>query len=234
MALCPHCKAALSTSPPVRYCPRCFLALTWSGATPQPNLPAVNAGATLLWVDLRRERMPGMKDGNFDVGSSVKITQQAGGLGVQLAGGKAFESAVPFLRRRDHCARALFTAVDPAITFEVVVRRDTAGEAATQVALAVSPQRQAARILRITSGATKTIATPLTDWQKDPRMTVGQPVECELRALGPTLEARLYDRVIARVHEPRLGVGWPGVRIEAEANAGRAIWTGFDVREVAP
>lgn len=176
-----------------------------------------------------------MKEGDFTVGTSVRVSQHGLGLGVELQAGRAFESAVPFVRRRDHCARASFIAYDPSIVFQVVARRDSVGEASTQYALSVSPGRRAFRVLRVTSGPTKSGATPLLDWRPCQRMGgVGELVDCELRALGATLEARVGGEVVARVHEPRLGVGWPGARIEAEGAAGRAVWASFEVREVAP
>lgn len=229
---CPHCHGPLSTAPPSRYCARCFLAVHWTSEGPQPWLPDVKAGETLLRVDFRHERLPGMDTGDISSDGNTRMTPHAFGLGMELRGGGFFEADIPFLRRRDLCARTTFIVYDPSISLQVMLRRDNVGLGCTQYALAVSPARQAACIFRVTSTLAARIATMLVDWQRHPAIGFGHPIECELRAQGATLEARIGGDVLTRVHEPRLGIGCPGVRIEPGGAPVRLVWIGFEVREV--
>lgn len=231
MVPCSHCKQPLENG--AAYCPRCFLAVRWQGDRALPWIPEVPIGHPIMRLDLRHERPPGMKEGDLDLDNGVKMRSHPSGLHFEVPAGKAFESSIPFLRRRDQIARASFVALDPSTIFQVVVRRDNAGEASTQVGLSVCSGDRKARILRMTSGPKLSKATSLSEWTAHPGIgPVGQPTDIELRAFGPTLEAWIGGQLLARLHEPRLGVGWPGVRIEARGAPARAIWLGFEAREV--
>lgn len=173
-----------------------------------------------------------METGEISRGGDTRMTQHPLGLGLEIGRDGVFVSDVPYLRRRDLCARATFIAYDPSIMFQVLLRRDTVGLASTHYALALSIARQAGCIIRVTSTHVATHATLLIDWQRHPAIGMGHPVECELRAQGATLEARIAGHVLARVHEPRLGIGCPALRVEADDAPGRAVCVGFEIREV--
>jgi hypothetical protein len=187
----------------------------------------------LLRVDFRRERMPGMETGEYAYGDRMRMSRHVSGLGLELPPDFSYRANVPYLRGRDLCARATFIAYDPSIHVGVMLRYDEVGLSSTHYSVSVDPARQAATILRVSAAPGLAIGSMLVGWQRHPAIALHQPIECELRAQGATLEARVAGHVIARVHAPRLGIGDPGLKVGASDGPGRAVCMGFEVREVA-
>jgi hypothetical protein len=228
---CPYCKAALHGSE--RHCPYCRLVVSFDGGRARPIYPQIRPGNILCTLDLTRETVPGMSLTGKALSESVHFAPSPSGVMVTLAEHKSFESALPFVRRRDVCARARFQALDPSIVFHLVTRKEAVGEGSSQYAFAVSILKQSVRFERLISSAKKSTVSVIVDWQKHAAIVPGAAVDVELRALGPTLEGLVFGERVFITHEPTLGVGYPGIRITASGAPGRAAWTGFEVREVA-
>src|SRR6185436_19304880 len=104
-SFCSWCRAPLA--PGAHFCARCLLAVRWEGHRAVPVLPEVRAGNVLLRLNLVNERPPGL-DEQGAVANGSRWSPHASGMGIEMPGGKAFDSQVPFLRRRDLCVRAGF------------------------------------------------------------------------------------------------------------------------------
>jgi len=102
---------------------------------------------------------------------------------------EAFQSSVPFIRRRDLCVRASFCALDPSIHLQITARCEHVGVASSQYALIVNPARQASRAHahRVERKGKHGVDRDRLD-SAPGDCPVGSPNDMELRVLGPTLE----------------------------------------------
>jgi hypothetical protein len=230
---CPACKAQVEPGQP--YCRCCRVVLRFESGKAFAVHPPIRPGAVLMTLDLSRERPPGMATGEKELPNGVKYGHHPSGLRIDIPVAKAFESSIPFLRRRDMCVRASLVALDPSAHLQLTARRENIGEASSQYALIVSPVRQAARLVRIVSSVKASTQSIVVDWLTHQAIApVGSANDMELRVLGPTIEGLVGGQRIFVTHEPTLGVGYPGVRFEAIGQPAHALWLGFEVREVAP
>jgi hypothetical protein len=194
--------------------------------------PNVTAGAFIASYDLAVSRPLGVGREDFTFPSGIRGTGKPDGLLVEVPAKKAFTATFPIVRRRDMCIRANFVALNPSVEFSLVLRSDTCGKASTQYTLAFRPGARTTRLTRLASSPDLSVSTALTAWQATDFAPVGQANDVEFRAFGTTLEGLVMGRRIVVVHDPTLGVGAPGIRIEASDGPARCLWRGLELREV--
>ncbi len=212
---CDYCKATLPLAAP--RCPYCLMAYAQTPSGPKPLLPPVRPGGIVSSLDLGMEPAPNM--GKFDVtqpgGSST--TRVQGGTLVHVAPGKSLTLSESRVRLRDGCIRAQMVALDHGAQIAVVARQERIGDISTQYTFEVLPSRKKVRITRTVSSPKQASGTNLLDWKECPAVgAVGQPSVLELRVMGPTLEAWVNGAGPFSVHDPVLGTGIFGVRLEHE------------------
>ena len=232
MFACPACKSALDPNAP--YCRSCALAVRFEAGRVIPIYPSVQPGEVVMSHDLAQSRPHGMKNEDFVIKDMCRVTRRPEGVELAVEAGKAYECSFLFARRRDACVRASFVALDPSAIFQLVLRRESLGDAAFQYALSAWPGRRQMRLVRSVTSAIKSVALPLVDWQSVPALLPpGQLNDVEFRAFGSTLEGLLQGQRVLIFHDPVLGIGMPGVRVEALESPGRCTWRGIEVRAVA-
>ncbi|HEY8072819.1 MAG TPA: hypothetical protein VIF62_01885 [Labilithrix sp.] len=232
MLACPACATPIEQGSHV--CSGCGLFVRIEGGRATPVYPDVRPGAVLASHDLVRTRPPGMNRGTRTLENGVRVSEVAEGLALELPGGQAFRSGISLVRRRDVCVRANFVASDPSVRFSLVARCELMGKATTHYSLIFDMGKLLVRLERVIASPKITIATPLTEWRPAAGLLpVGQPNDVELRAFGATLEGLVSGRRVLVFHDPVLGVGYPGIRVEAIGAAGRCLWRGLEIREVA-
>lgn len=231
---CPVCSAPVEGRP--TRCDECQVAFEWVGSELRAKHPFIKPGDPLLFFDLTRHPLPGQTQmtGSLTDGTRFEATPQGSLLHVMP--NRAMACTDRKMRARDACVRAAFVAIDPHVSLGCSARLERLSEATMQYLFSVEPSSRKVRLARGFSGAKETQYADLRPGT--PSNLVAPPGAMnvlELRVQGPTLEARLNDTHVFTVHDPVLGIGGFGLRVEslpAATAPQRTMVAWFEVRQV--
>jgi len=231
---CPVCAVALDA--PVAACPMCGVPLRRDGGAFVAVMPVIRPGEALVSRDFTEHALPGQTHRVWSRLDGSSATAHPHGLVVATQSAEVF--CEDWLRARDVCVRASLGALDDASSLGIVARREPIDGARTFYALDVLPAARKARLARCFSTKKETGVTPLVDFTRCDAIRGGGALEeLELRAQGTALEAWVNGHRFAALHDPVLGIGFVGIRIErrdAKAAWTRVLLRGFEARQVTP
>ncbi|MFO0553940.1 MAG: hypothetical protein U0271_36500 [Polyangiaceae bacterium] len=218
---CPSCASALPTQ--CFACPACMLALREEGGRLVPLYPPIRPSAALYAVDLRNPAVlpMGLDLAKVAETNVVRFARAPEGLNVQVLAGKAFEWAMPFMRLTDACVSLRVPAAGGAARITLIARSSKIGTYRKYYGFMVSVTRRQACFIRMLAGSLgqKSTFTELTPWGGHDALAALNPSSVlEMRAQGPMLEGLVDGRRVAVTHDPVLGMGHLGLRIEAESS----------------
>jgi hypothetical protein len=219
-------------------CQECQVMLDWRSGSPVAHHPFIKPGEPLYFTDVTRGPLPGREllAAKLTDGTHYEATPQ--GALVTVMPKRAFEAFEPRLRSRDVCVRASFVTLDPGVTVSCVGRIEAIEGAKLKYILEVDPATRRFCIDRGFSSTEVAQFVPLLGWTTSASIApTGQINIVELRLQGPTLEARINDQHVITLHDPFLGVGAAGLRIQAKPECVtpvRASVQWFEMRRVAP
>lgn len=231
---CPTCHA------PVRRgqarCEECQVSFEWFDGGVRPKHPFIRPGAPLLYFDLTASPLPGQLALHGATSDGTRFDATRDGALVSVVPKRALSCTERKLRARDACVRAAFVALDPAVQIGCVARIDKIDVQDIQYLFCVEPFSRKVELQRGFSGPKSTQFTDLVPPAPSPLVApVGTLNVLELRVMGPTLEARLNEQHLMTVHDPVLGMGSFGLRVEtlpAATGPQRVLVPWFEVREV--
>ena len=155
---------------------------------------------------------------------------------LHLAPKRALEAFENKLRARDGCVRTSFVAIDPYVTISAVARLEKFGQVKMKYSFEADMMMRTVRLSRGFSGQQDAAYADLVKATPCPLLyPPGTPNVLELRVQGPTLEARVNDQHAMTIHDPVLGIGAFGVRVETKQAAPthqRVLVQWLEVRQV--
>jgi hypothetical protein len=234
VSACPVCSAAVEGR--ATRCDECQVALEWEGAQVHAKHPFIKPGDPLLFFDLTRHPLPGQTQMSATLNDGSRFEGTPQGSLMHVLPKRAIACSERKMRARDACVRAAFVALDPHISLGCTARLETLDVATMQYLFSVEPSSRKVRLARGFSGPKETQYADLRP--ATPSNLVAPPGSMnvlELRVQGPTLEARLNDTHVFTVHDPVLGIGRFGFRVEAlpaSTAPQRTMVAWFEVRQV--
>jgi hypothetical protein len=213
---CVFCKATLPLTAP--RCPYCLLAYAPSpvaGAPPHPWLPPVRPGAPVSSLNFAVEPPPSIGKHEMTMPAGSSTSRNAAGCLATIAPTRSLTLSESRVRLKDGCVRAQMIALDENVQLGVIARQERVGEITSQYTLEALPSRKRIRLTRTVSSPKSASATDLLPWTDCLAVAnVGQANVLELRAMGPTLEGWVNGAGPFAVHDPVLGTGIFGIRLE--------------------
>ncbi len=213
--------------------------LGWRGTACEAVHPAIRPGEVLASLDFRRSPFPG-RDARDYAATQWTLAGTASGVEFRaLEANIGMSFYVPRLRVRHVCLRLAARAVDPGMSFGLILRDEPLGEASTRYLLLVHPTAGELWLQRTWVGGGVMGSSDIVPAIKTPAIRgVGSFNEIELRAQEATLEAWVNGVRVVTAHDPSFGIGRVGLEVTTarggiEASR-RVEVVGFEARGVAP
>ncbi len=222
MTAAPACPSCATPVPAGAFaCPACMLALRAERGALVPVYPPIKPSPPIYHVDLR---VPGALPMSLDPqaverSGTLRFSPTPHGMRVDCVAGKSFEWKMPFMRLRDACIGAGIPAAGGSARVTLFARSSELGSYRKYYGLMLDVQdRQVACARYLTGGlGQRSQFTLITPWTRHAALDrIGHESSLELRVQGPVLEGWLDGQRIAVTHDPYLGMGHVGVRIDAQ------------------
>ena len=228
---CPSCAAPVPAGSFA--CPRCTLAVRAEAGRLVPIFPAIEAGPPLYTADLGSELPAGFSADRVQASGVIRLERGADGLGVEVSAGKALEWTNPYMGLRDACVRVAVARTGPTCRVVLTARSAQLGDAWSEYGFCVEPRR--ACLARLLGGrlGTSTVFTAVGDRQAHAGLEAAGSL-LEFRVLGPTLEGRVDGRRVVVTHDPVLGMGRCGFRVEGQGGPATVLLRRLEIAGVAP